>query len=191
MDSILVRLAVLASLGREDALRAALLSKRGRRVRTRKIVETLLEVHLFAGFPATIDALIVLRAIRPQAGPVKAARRISGSRLIRKVYGENTGKLMTRMRGLDPDFSRWIVRHGYGTVLSRAGLSLRERELIAIGSLASLGWERQLRSHMQSALRLGIKKYEIGRVLRIVGEERREPGRKKGQLKRLLAGLKA
>lgn len=68
------------------------------------------------------------------------------------------------MDQLHPEFSDWIIQDGYGKVLSRPGLSLKERELIAIAVLAALGWRRQLNSHIAGSLNAGASIGELKAV---------------------------
>jgi 4-carboxymuconolactone decarboxylase len=168
-SAVLVKAAILASTGNTPALKRLLKGPLIRTIRIRKLVETLLEVHLFAGFPATIEAMFILREVRPGRALSRKVRDGNRSRagidLMRKVYGKYYSKVSVVMKRLSPDLSAWIINHGYGTVLCRRGLSLRERELVAIGVLAALGWERQLRSHIKAALALRIPAPLIEHVL--------------------------
>jgi len=51
--------------------------------------------------------------------------------------------------------------HLFGEVWTRPGLSLRDRELITITAIATLGRERQLRLHLGGALNAGLTPDEI------------------------------
>jgi len=173
-SATLVKAAILAAMGDAPKLKRLLDGPSIWGIKKRKVVETLLEVHLFAGFPATIEALFILREVLP--GKRLSWMRQEGNRsragigLMRKVYGEDYPRVLGAMKRLSPDLSVWIINHGYGTVLSRPGLSLNERELVAIGVLAALGWERQLRSHIKAARKLGIPPSRIGHVLMLALE---------------------
>jgi alkylhydroperoxidase/carboxymuconolactone decarboxylase family protein YurZ len=170
--SLLVSIGILASLGDQAGLKRVARKKTFQKVPRKKVVETLLEVHLFAGYPATIEAFITLdRHIQVR----RTARRMSiaenrglvrkrGENLCRVVYGDHYNSLIRKMRRLNPDLAEWILEHGYGRVLSRPGLSAIERELIAVGILAALGWERQLRSHARGAANAGASDAEIDSV---------------------------
>ena len=54
-----------------------------------------------------------------------------------------------------------MIQHGYGRVLSRPGLTGRDRERITVAALAATRWQRQLVSHLHGARRLGVKPAEI------------------------------
>ena len=115
---------------------------------------------LYAGYPSALESLRVLNAAWP--GRARRSRegtparwRARGEALCRRVYGAAYGRLLPAVRALHPDLAVWMVEHGYGRVLGRGGLSVVARELITVAALASLGWERQLVSHVLGALRVG------------------------------------
>src|SRR5688572_19902070 len=58
--ALCARVAACAALGRDRELAAALRAARRGGVPVRALRETLLQVHLFAGFPRTVNALAVL-----------------------------------------------------------------------------------------------------------------------------------
>lgn len=165
---LLVALAICVAGGDEKSARTILSMRQLVSVK-KKVMETILEVHLFAGFPATIDGMFLYCEVFGRNGLVNAGRRTSntrqrrklGNELSQKIYGDHHGKLILNMKQLHPDLAKWIVEYGYGEVLARPGLSLKERELIAIGVLASGGWTRQLRSHIRGALNIGILPEEL------------------------------
>jgi 4-carboxymuconolactone decarboxylase len=73
------------------------------------------------------------------------------------------------MEGLHPDFSGWILEYGYGTVLSRPGLTPAQREIVAVAVLTAGGWERQLESHLRGALNAGADPGDVRRAVRQAG----------------------
>jgi len=165
----LVRAAILAATGNGNKLRKHLSAPATRKLRMAKLAEAILEVHLFAGFPASIEAMFILHESRPgsRIGRLRPSRGAyqAGVSLMRKVYGRNYPKVLRALTRLSPDLASWIVNYGYGTVLSRRRLTLRERELVAIGVLAALGWERQLRSHIMGARALRIPASQVRSAL--------------------------
>jgi len=174
IPTILVELAVFASLGDTRNMRRIGRSSRFSSVPPRKITEMCLELHLFAGFPASIEAFITIspylrRRKRNRRKPaVRKDQQETGLKLLHKVYAGNYEKLLQNMESLNSDLADWIITYGYGRVLSRRGLSLKERELIAVASLAALGWRRQLRSHVLGALNAGASIPEMHRMWDII-----------------------
>jgi 4-carboxymuconolactone decarboxylase len=125
---------------------------------------------LYAGFPAALEGLRVLHDVWPgraqrtrEGGP--ARWRARGEALCRRVYGPAYAKLLPAVQALHPDLAVYMVEHGYGRVLARAGLSARERELLTVAALAALGWERQLISHLLGSLRVGAPRDAVAAAL--------------------------
>jgi 4-carboxymuconolactone decarboxylase len=146
--------------GHEPEAIAALAAARAAGVRRKAAEETALMLMLYAGYPSALESLRVLNTAWP--GRARAARAVTparlrarGEALCRRVYGAAYAKLIPAVRALHPDLAVWMVEQGYGRVLARAGLSTVERELITVAALASLGWERQLVSHVLGCLRVG------------------------------------
>ena len=82
--------------------------------------------------------------------------------------------MIARIRSYHPDLAEWILSDGYGRVLARPGLSIRERELIVVAVLAALDVPLQLRSHVEGARRVGAKEAEIRAMVQAGGTSRRE-----------------
>ena len=77
------------------------------------------------------------------------------------MYGSAYAKLVPAVAVLHPDLMAWMLEEGYGRVLSRPGLSGRERERITVAVLAACGWRRQLVSHLVGAVRLGVARAQV------------------------------
>ena len=72
----------------------------------------------------------------------------------------------SRIAEVAPDFARMVIEFAFGDLYSREVLSFRDREIVAIASLASLGHASpQLRTHVEAAQRLGLSKSEIVEIL--------------------------
>lgn len=64
-----------------------------------------------------------------------------------------------------PGFADWIVTALFGGTYLRAGLSLRDRQLINLSALAALGGvDPQLTGHVRTSLRVGMDRTEIVEV---------------------------
>ena len=148
--------------GRERDLRRHLRAALAEGVDIHRLHETLLQVVPFAGYGRAINAFAALDSLRPQR-PFRRERGTSnGVPLCRKIYGPSYGPLIRRMKALHPDLAGWILRDGYGRVLSRGTLTIRERELLAVAALSALGGlEKQLESHVRGARRVGASEAEI------------------------------
>jgi alkylhydroperoxidase/carboxymuconolactone decarboxylase family protein YurZ len=174
----LATLAAAASRPDSDRL-PSLLNKTLHLIPYSAIREAFLMVHLFAGFPASIEVfseLNKMKGIRKRkTKPVRMLNRTTplaeGLALCKRVYGQKFEQLVRTLGVLDADLSRWILEYGYGRVLSRHGLSARDRELVAIAVLAATGWKRQFRSHVIGCKNLGADNALILRVVKNVCTE--------------------
>ncbi|HEX6883746.1 MAG TPA: carboxymuconolactone decarboxylase family protein [Planctomycetota bacterium] len=167
-DRRLVRLSAAIALGRWDELRAlrhaAPPGEPDRRWR-----EVLLQSHLFAGFPRTVEAAGVLAAAGGLGAPeadetdeeAHAPDPAAGEALFDAIYGARAAAVRAELAGGHPLLARWIAEHAYARVLARPGLAPDRRELCAVAALAVQGQERQLASHARGAVRLGATPGEV------------------------------
>lgn len=136
--------------------------------------ETVLQTHVFAGFPRTVEAFGALDAagglgeLEPgeRLGEPELAER--GSALFERIYGDHAPKVRAFLERGHPDFAAWIEGHAYGRVLTRPGLSPARRELLAVVALAALGQDRQLASHARGAVRCGAASEDVLAALEAV-----------------------
>jgi len=156
----LCRFAAAMAVSDRGAARRALDAARRARVPRAAIEETGLMLVLYAGYPAALEAMALIRERYPgsarrtrEPGRLQWQRR--GMRLCRQVYASAFPRLLRRVRTLHPDLAAWMIEEGYGRVLSRPGLDPRTRELVTVAALVATGWRRQLVSHLLGAQRLG------------------------------------
>jgi 4-carboxymuconolactone decarboxylase len=75
------------------------------------------------------------------------------------VAGE---RVVEAMADISPDLGRYIVEFGFGDIYSRAGLTLREREIATIAALTAMGNATpQLKVHIAAGLNVGLTRNEI------------------------------
>lgn len=85
-----------------------------------------------------------------------------GEEVMRKVDGDKvTDNLLAAYAEVAPDFSRYLVEFAFGEIYAREG-DLRQRELVAISSLATMGGcDAQLETHVHGAFNVGLTEGEI------------------------------
>lgn len=144
-------------------------------VTEQEIYEALLQIYLFAGFPAAIESLAVYNALlKDKKIPVISEKydvkrfRERGEILCRNIYTTVHDKMRNRLASISPELDEWMVVEGYGKTLSREGLTPKKRELITATSLIVLGWENQLYSHIRGAIAVGASGKECVELLEIV-----------------------
>jgi|SRR3972149_4257106 len=119
--------------------------------------ELFVHLSLVLGFPAMLEGLEFVRTIRPaDARRVRKRPSGGGKKILGRIYGAQTKKLLQNISRIHPDARSMIVNDVYGRVFARPGLSLKERELINVTVLALQGLDRQLYSHLRGSLRLGF-----------------------------------
>ncbi len=89
-----------------------------------------------------------------------------GMKTLKKMGRE---KLMLNQKALYPEMYEMSVAHLFGDVWSRAGLSLRERQLVTLAANIALARPSGNYSHYLSAMHIGITKEEICEVMIQVG----------------------
>ncbi len=167
---------------REDADRGA--TSRAEPPLTREAVrEAILQTYLFDGYPTALEGLSLLAHHWPGTPePVESGDHAQwkewcarGESLYARIYGDVGVRLQERARELSPELARWMVVEGYGKVLSRPGLDLATRELAIIAVLAVKRRPRQLHSHLRGALRIGVTRERIERLLSVLDRELTPP----------------
>jgi len=127
--------------------------------------EALRMVHLFAGFPRALDALVAAAPSLPspdrEPAEDRAAFAARGRALFDRVYGADAGRVHERLAALDPSLTAWVIEDAYGRVLSRSGLSAADRERLAVVMLAAQGLRNQLPGHVRGALACGASRAEV------------------------------
>lgn len=85
-----------------------------------------------------------------------------GERLLRLVDGDRVAEnLLHAFEELAPDFTQALVEFAFGEIYARDG-DLRQRELVAIASLATMGGcDAQLETHLHGAFSVGLSQSEI------------------------------
>lgn len=161
-----------------------LLRRAAREAGPEAVEETILQSHLFLGFPAALRGLRAWRRLREGAAPPgpspqeasaadPEAWRERGEEVCRRVYGSAYRGLRRNVRRLHPEMDAWMIRDGYGKVLGREGLDLASRELCIVATLAAAGSPREpLHSHLRGALRTGAEPDRVEAALE-TGLERR------------------
>ena len=137
-----------------------------------KIYETIIQIYLFCGFPATIEALKIFNSVFPNYKKKQSKFDLShylkkGQKNCLKIYKSNYDKLINNFDNLSPDLKSWMIIEGYGKVMGRPGLSIKERELINVAILSTNFYEHQLYSHLKGALNTNSNDNTIKNIIEI------------------------
>lgn len=130
-------------------------------VSLKKIYEALLQTYLFAGFPSALISLKKLGSINSEIknydGYDFIKYKTRGKKKCRLIYGNKFEKLISNIKSFSPELSEWLIVEGYGKVLGRKDLSIKEREICIVSILAALKFKDQLYSHINGAIRVNTK----------------------------------
>ncbi|MFE3522622.1 carboxymuconolactone decarboxylase family protein [Streptomyces sp. NPDC059161] len=89
-----------------------------------------------------------------------------GLALLRTIGGQENPAVLDSLADIAPDLGRMTVAFGYGDMLSRPGLTLRQRQIATVGALAAMGNAApQLRFHIAGALNVGVTPAEVVEIL--------------------------
>ena len=89
-----------------------------------------------------------------------------GWETVGRINAPARDRQMQALGAISPDFARWIVECGYGDILSRPGLVLRDREIATVAALTALGnAPAQLKAHVEGALNVGVTREEVVEVI--------------------------
>ena len=83
-----------------------------------------------------------------------------GTEIVKKLFPGPTPR-----SAVPADFGRMTVEHVFGTVWSRPGLSLEEREMVTTSVLVALGREHEQRLHFRAARNLGLSRAKLEEIL--------------------------
>ena len=79
-----------------------------------------------------------------------------------EVDAEGGERVIERLKDVAPDLGRYVVEFAYGEIYQRPGLDLRQRQLVTISALTTLGGaEPQLEVHVNAALNVGLTAREV------------------------------
>ena len=89
-----------------------------------------------------------------------------GKRALARIDGEAGENVIAALADIAPDFATYVFEFPFGDIYSRPGLSLRDREIAAIASLAAMGNATpQLKVHIEAGLNVGLTREEITEIL--------------------------
>jgi 4-carboxymuconolactone decarboxylase len=142
----------------------------------RQLIEAVIHISSFAGFPATLNALGELRAAfaglpddepspEPGSGVPWAGiedRYERGLAAMKAIDGDAGEKVAEALKDIAPDLATYIIEFSFGEIYSRPHLSLRHREIVTIAACVALGTTLpQLKVHMHGMLNVGGTEKEI------------------------------
>jgi 4-carboxymuconolactone decarboxylase len=85
-----------------------------------------------------------------------------GWKRLMEVDAEGGERVIESLRDVAPDLGRYVVEFAFGEIYQRPVLDLRQRQLVTISALTTLGGaEPQLEVHINAGLNVGLTAREI------------------------------
>jgi 4-carboxymuconolactone decarboxylase len=85
-----------------------------------------------------------------------------GWQRLMEVDAEGGERVVESLENIAPDLGRYVVEFAYGEIYQRPALDLRQRQLVTIAALTTLGGaEPQLEFHVNAGLNVGLTAREV------------------------------
>ncbi len=134
-----------------------------------EIREAIYQCAPFIGFPRTLNAIGVFNEVARERNiklpladtgtTTDADRHEKGLAVQKELYGNEVKKAMASLPGEYKDIvPNTLTDFCFGDFYTRGGLTVQQRELLALVILTTLGAEKQLRAHVVGALKAGNDK---------------------------------
>ena len=145
-----------------------------------EIIELMLHLVVYAGFPAGLNGLFAAREVFQEQGhapataaapasppvPPPADRYQAGWQALREVDGHAGEQVIASLAGIAPDLGRFVIEFAFGDIYTRPGLTLLQRELATVAALAAMGTAApQLRVHLHGLLNVGATPTQMTEAL--------------------------
>ncbi len=89
-------------------------------------------------------------------------RYTRGLETFKRVGGKDYDLAIRPLEAFSPDLARMLVEHGFGDVVSRPGLDLKQREIVTVAALTAIGSVRPaLKFHIHGMLNVGCTPREV------------------------------
>ncbi|WP_234318072.1 carboxymuconolactone decarboxylase family protein [Streptomyces sp. NRRL S-244] len=143
-------------------------------VRPEEVVEALIHIVPFTGFPRALNAVGVARTVFANRGvtfepPVMndpRDRYMRGTEKLVEIDGHHGLEVIESLKDIAPDLGRFIVEFTFGDVYHRPWLSPRRRQLVTVAALTAFGdTAPQLRVHIGAALNVGLSPAQVVEAL--------------------------
>lgn len=150
-----------------------------------EVVEVIMHMTVYAGFPAALNGLGVARAAfadrtdldwSPVPAPIDEQetaeqRYARGLAALQAVDGQAGEQVLAALAPVSPDFARLLVEFSFADVYSRPGLDLKTRELATVAACTALGTAAaQLRVHLHGLLNVGGTREEaVEAIMQMAG----------------------
>jgi 4-carboxymuconolactone decarboxylase len=176
-DRSFVSVTALTCLGAERELRTHIGGALNHGATADEIEELILHVSAYAGYPRAFDGMRVALAVFAERDGIETprkhrdaaeldddARHAAGLEALGSLTGLAPEDVPAAMEPLG-DVGRFAVDYLYGQIWSRPQLPPRDRSLITLAALVTLGKVAELEIHVPAALRNDLGREQIEEVI--------------------------
>ena len=171
VEAALVKLSVLTTSQNEKMLHSAVEEALAVKTTPLQVREAIYHITPYIGFAKTSAALERANEVfrdkgialpLPNDGTTNDENRFAaGLNFQTDTYGER----ITKMRAATPDYQKHLQddlsAFCFGDIYTRKTLNLKEREMLTMAAIGTLGIEAQFRSHVNGTLAAGASKEEV------------------------------
>lgn len=149
-----------------------------------QIKESLVHVYAYAGFPRSIRGLQTFMTVLEErkkkgihdligfeSSPIneESSKYERGKAILKELTGVTEQESKTGYAAFAPEIEVFLKEHLFADIFERDVLSYRERELVTISVLSSIGGvEPMLNSHLKICLNLGLTPGQLQDFLSII-----------------------
>ncbi|WP_163853240.1 carboxymuconolactone decarboxylase family protein [Paenibacillus elgii] len=136
-----------------------------------QIIEIMTHCIPFSGFPRSLNAVNVAKQVFAEHGLVvevidelknESAKFEKGMAKLEEIEGEHGRAVLATLESIAPKLGENIVTLTFGEIYCRTALTLKQRQLVTIGSLTAQGnCDPQLNVHIHTAFNVGLTDDEI------------------------------
>ncbi|WGQ09880.1 carboxymuconolactone decarboxylase family protein [Pedobacter gandavensis] len=183
-EKSIIGIAALTGKGDLTKLKTALNSGLDAGLTTNQIKESLVHVYAYAGFPRSIRGLQTFMTVLDdrkakgindvmgaEASPINDERSKyeRGKAILKELTGVAEQGPKTGYAAFAPEIEIFLKEHLFADIFERDVLSYRERELVTIAVLSSIGGvEPMLSSHLNICINLGLTPSQLLEFLDVI-----------------------
>lgn len=133
----------------------------------RQVVEAIIQVSSFAGFPATLDALAAVKEAFDGIEETDVPAGEEPSPSVGDQVDDAAGrKMVETLEAIAPDLARYVAESTFGGSYSRPHLSLKHRGIVTLAACTALGTASpRLTAHIHGLLDVGGTRHEVVETL--------------------------
>lgn len=180
-DRNLIVLSILGTLNQTNQLSYYVSGALNHGLTPVEIREIMTHLAAYAGFPKALDAMAVANSILAELGHdagtaglpeserlSDAERRARGAEVMARLSGNNQSnpdEALAALAGKLGPLGAYGIDFAFGEVWARPELSRRDRSLLVVSVLATLGRGEELDIHIPAAVRHGVTQIELEELM--------------------------